>query len=131
MSIITMIEDVEKYSLTMFPIHDKNGKPLYRNGKKSPCFIGHLIPDELYKPEFEHLAITQLIRSPLFKPVLASLRKKYEIKTGPSLATALHSLQVIHDGYPTTSWKDELKSLKDKYQKTVTLTPPTVKVVAT
>lgn len=77
----------------------------YRSPDGLKCFIGAIIPDELYNPDMEGSNIESvLLYYPDFKEFLGV----------PDL-TFLIQLQNIHDWSPVEDWIQELKLIANEY----------------
>ena len=82
----------------------KDGMCMYRQGGLK-CAIGCLIPDELYSPDMESQAASDVARQlPLFDGLNRGL---------------LDDLQVIHDDASVENWKTELYLCARKYNLSV------------
>ncbi len=71
----------------------------YRNPDGNKCFVGELIPDELYKPSMERKSILMVMGDfpeikTLFKDVNQDL---------------LQDLQSVHDSDVISDWKEKLR----------------------
>lgn len=82
---------------------DGLGTCLYRSPDGSKCAIGCLMPDNLYRPEFEGRAITELPRV-----VLQAISK-------PSMTGFLYNLQNLHDEYAVETWPRQLRLFAEHY----------------
>lgn len=85
---------------------------MYRAPNGLACFVGCLIPDELYKPEMDHdigggSSIGQIFKH---SPAIAEY-------LGRDNLWLLIQLQGIHDGTPTKQWDDEINWLEDAINK--------------
>ena len=98
---------------------------MYINPEGLKCAAGCLIPEDEYRPEFEHGAIllsgfesmnerTKLV-SDYFKSKYSDLEMFLIIK-----------LQKIHDTILPNKWRDHLYSLADNFQLNVLNLPPIV-----
>lgn len=69
------------------------------------CFIGELIPDNLYNPEIEEVGVINLLSSDLRKYIVP---KELEVLPEQTLEDLFEDLQDIHDKYECDTWKDAL-----------------------
>lgn len=92
----------------------------YRGDNGRKCAIGCLIPDEVYKPDFEGISPEVLGEAPPIGPCQeaffeALLSLGFSIKQG----AFLNSLQLIHDVYDPCDWKSKLFDFADTHDLTV------------
>lgn len=82
---------------------------LYRGPNGTKCFIGALIPDELYKPEMEYQSFYEVIRDfPELDPILGGLSKNL-----------LDRLQYTHDYKEVCEWEKELQDTAVRFGLTI------------
>lgn len=77
----------------------------YRGSDGTKCAAGCLIPDELYTPDAEGLTVVRLMKSTLttIEPIKAIFAEHdFDL---------LRELQLVHDDYPFTRWRDELEAV--------------------
>lgn len=88
-----------------------NGVCAYRGPNGTKCAVGHLIPDDLYEPEFEGKNILGIHNS-----ILESIFQVDDIN--PYL-TFIFDLQQAHDNtlnyHGLEAWKREMKSITKSY----------------
>lgn len=72
-------------------------------GKILRCAAGCLIPDQDYKPEFEGNAIGHFGTED-------SVTKYFTNKYSDEQLTVIRKLQLIHDGYNVSNWKNLIKT---------------------
>lgn len=86
---------------------------VYRAEDGKKCFIGVLIPDELYRPEMEGAVIA----GPVMRPVADYLgvQDEEDIKL-------LTDLQTTHDAFGPSQWETRFRRLSRKYS--LRYTPP-------
>jgi hypothetical protein len=75
----------------------------YRSMSGDKCFIGELIPDEMYKPEIEGMLASDLLELPEFKNLF---------EDSPLLKMILNRMQIIHDAYDTHIWGSKIEELE-------------------
>lgn len=78
----------------------------YRGDNGTKCAVGCLIPDELYKPDFENISVRWLGHN-TNNDNEKSLRETLELLDLADFAF-LGDLQDIHDGKPVDQWRDSL-----------------------
>lgn len=87
---------------------------LYRGPDGYKCAIGPLIPDADYNPNFEGLDCSdkppnkRLKAKKLFNDLLIKLGLIDHLEL-------LESLQLVHDGYSTDFWHEELKAVANRF----------------
>jgi hypothetical protein len=86
-----------------FVLNTFHNKCLYRHPNGLKCFIGELIPDEMYEPEMENKGIDMLWE--YYPEIFSNLFKKDQIPF-------LEKLQQIHDSCPIKFWKEEIENLE-------------------
>jgi hypothetical protein len=75
----------------------------YRAPNGLKCFVGELIPDEVYKPEMEGMMATELFISfPEFRELFVEDKR---------IKMILSLLQVIHDVDHPDEWESRLENL--------------------
>ncbi len=96
------------------------GSCAYRGKDNARCFIGCLIPDELYDPIIENVGVAILGLPDIYKS--PGLTKLTEImrKIGTDIdVDFLKELQSVHDNNQPSKWNELLYIIADKYELTV------------
>lgn len=103
------------------------GTCLYRSDNGKKCFVGALIPDELYEPNLEHrkgstvlAALGLLPHRPLPDEGIGALQEWNDTQA------LIIQLQKIHDTIPIEQWDTCLRKLAEDYH----LQIPTATVTA-
>ena len=85
-----------------------DGVPQYRNYRGLCCAVGCLIPDNLYKQDFEGKGLSPLLRTCTAEAVFGEPADKPVLQL-------LGELQFVHDASPVAEWPAKLTLLKEKY----------------
>jgi hypothetical protein len=88
-----------------------DGGCMYRNPDGLKCFIGHLIPDELYEAEMEGRTVRRLLEE--YPNTFLALGL-----TGANLPL-MQALQNVHDYRYPEMWERELRQIAIVYSLTV------------
>lgn len=97
---------------------------MYRTSSGHKCFIGALIPDNKYKPEFEQCGLIGLTKDPEsyeYNKALAVAQTAGVLEDQYIFAM---ELQKIHDVFNEYVWETQFQKLSEKYN--LTYTPPTI-----
>ena len=87
----------------------------YRGPSGTKCFVGFLIPDELYFGEMEGKLISVVLEEfPKVAEYLLGNNINPELKK--KKRCLLEDLQELHDNYMPNRWKDELEGLSVQYE---------------
>lgn len=86
---------------------------VYRAPDGAKCAAGHLIKDQVYSPEFERRAVPQPhdYMSGLHLKMVDAFECSGVNLYDPTIYALVGDLQRIHDGYPPTLWRRELRRL--------------------
>ena len=96
------------------------GNCLYRTDDGKKCFIGAIIPDELYEPSLEHRAGTAVLVSLALLPrINYDKMLESELNTWNDTQALIIRLQKIHDSIPVDQWDICLRKLAEEYHLTV------------
>ena len=95
------------------------GQCLYRSADNhNKCGVGHLIPDELYKPRIENNGISHLWNNSRFNPVKNHIMSTWvegDLKKEKQLVDTLRVIQSIHDDDEVKRWPSQFKDLLENY----------------
>lgn len=95
-----IFDKVAEHLLTQKERSIKNGKCLYRGPYGLKCAIGALIPDELYKPEWDNECLnSDALPLDLFEAICINYEEQ---------SNTLYYLQDLHDAVKTEEWKEAL-----------------------
>jgi len=83
----------------------------YRGDNGTKCFIGALIPNEVYEEDMEGMNVANLVER--FSIVGRTLGLAENVTRDSSDMRFLARLQYIHDSYPPSEWDDELRYFAD------------------
>lgn len=92
------------------------GSCLYRSDDGKKCFIGAIIPNELYEPSLEHRAGTAVLISLALLPRIDYAKMlKSELYAWNDTQALIIRLQNIHDTIPVEHWDTSLRKLAEDY----------------
>lgn len=91
----------------------------YRDHYGRKCFVGALIPDELYQPRMENQSVEAVFE---FFPEVEAHIIQDDQEHKSSIKFLLIKLQDIHDYYTPEVWEDKFRDLAQ--QSNLTYTPP-------
>ena len=95
------------------------GQCLYRSADNhNKCGVGHLIPDDLYKPSFERNNISDLWDTSRFNPVKNHIMSTWvegDLKKEEQLLDALRVIQSLHDNDEVKRWPSHFKAILENY----------------
>lgn len=98
---------------------ERMGKCLYRGPKGDKCFIGCLIPDDMYNPHME--SIGTLCGVLLQFPELQRHIKIHSLSFSDNI-DFFEELQAIHDNLIPEGWEKEFKSFAIKHKLDIEVT---------
>jgi hypothetical protein len=88
---------------------DSNGTCAFRDRQGNKCFIGVLIPDEIYTEDLERLRLPKIVKLLIEREVLVP---EFFFEDGQRF---LSNLQAIHDFSAPNLWRYELKDFAQIY----------------
>jgi hypothetical protein len=83
------------------PFNPNKNQCLYRGENNSKCFIGVLIPDDIYYPALEGASV--------FHDYMKEIFTKINIPTDKNMLNFLSDLQLLHDCCPQDSYHEDIK----------------------
>lgn len=101
---------------------ENSGDCLYRTPEGLCCFIGALIPNDVYDPEIEGASLSRddasgkICIPHIFDNVLRASGIDTE---NPELVSLLEKCQRIHDSERIVKWDNKLQELAEQYDLTV------------
>ncbi len=107
----------QSISLSKIDTFDKNKfKCLYRGENNSKCFIGVLIPDDMYSPTLEGASV--------YHDIIRDIFTKINISIDKNMLNFLSDLQSLHDNCPSDSYHESIEESLTNFAKFNKLTIP-------
>lgn len=83
----------------------------YRSADGLKCFIGALIPDDLYQASFEDQCVEEILR--MSKELKSYFKTKYDLMECTFIIATRH-LQIIHDCSPVSDWDESFAAFAER-----------------
>lgn len=128
MNLQLMFDDVTRHLLTQKKRSVLRGRECsgadvcaYRDQDGLMCAIGSIVPDNLYKEEFENSTVSSLIYTIEAQHLVAHWQEKYDIEDLNVFRNFATELQGIHDDQDPQLWQMYLKEFAGRHDLTMLL----------
>lgn len=114
MTKVEIVEFVKEKLLNQYECSFNENECAYRGENGLKCAIGHLIPDDLYLPQFEGTgihSISPIKNSPTGEKLKTAIEKTIGRTLNADDLMVLATLQKIHDDYDVDNWEEAFDQL--------------------
>lgn len=108
------IQAQRKIKCVSSPSYETAGNCLYRNLQKECCFIGALIPNELYNSDMENRKGNRVLIQANLLPEIDRLSED-SVSSYYDYESFITQLQKVHDSFPIETWNGALTRIAEQY----------------